>query len=327
MNPTSTGMGPEETQAVLTGALHRVEGVDARLEGWVADERFTEYGKRRVVRYDLDARIAGVPQLRRYRWLGKFYERAEDAYRVATVLREMEGSNGRDRASLAVPSVLAFHAPRCFLLLTYEPGESVTSAIARDTDAILKAMGHAMANLHALPIAPSRTLAPDAIVADIRPRIRDLCGRFPSEADSLRGAFDSLERDTPPLPAPLSFVHGDFGPANLLWRNGHIVVLDFDKCARGDPAADLGNLFAQLFRMTIRKPDKLRDFATARSKVLESYRQRSRFDATLDPRVAWYERATLLRKIHRLAFSTNRPSDPASMRQREAEALRLIRWE
>src|SRR5437667_357373 len=168
---------------------------------------------------------------------------------------------------------------------------------------------------------------PSDLVADIRPRIRDLCGRFPTEADSLQKAFASLERDAPPPRRSPSLVHGDFGPANLLWRDGRIVVLDFDRCARGDPAADLGNLFAQLFRMTIRKPEKLRDFPSARATVLETYRRRSRADSTLDPRVAWYERATLLRKVHRLAFSRSRPSDAESMQRREAEAVQLIRRE
>ena len=37
-----------------------------------------------------------------------------------------------------------------------------------------------------------------------------------------------------------------FGPANLLWRAGQIVVLDFDKCALGDPAQDLGNLLCHV---------------------------------------------------------------------------------
>ena len=327
MNPSTGSLEREATEAVLTGALRRLEGVDAHLEGWVADDHFTEYGNRRVVRYDLEARVAGVPHVRRYRWLGKFYEHDDDARRVATLLTAIAAPDGRDRIGLEVPSVLAYDAPRQFLLLTYEPGESVSSAIARDTEPILVAMGRALATLHALPIAPARTISPADLVDDIRPRIRDLCGRFPTEADSLQKAFASLERDAPPPRRSPSLVHGDFGPANLLWRDGRIVVLDFDKCARGDPAADLGNLFAQLFRMTIRKPEKLRDFPSARATVLETYRRRSRADSTLDPRVAWYERATLLRKVHRLAFSRSRPSDAESMQRREAEAVQLIRRE
>src|SRR5438094_908159 len=86
MNPAES-LQPDETHAVLSGALRELEGVDARLEGWAADDTFTPFGKRRVVRYELEARLAGTPHVRRYRWLGKFYDRDEDARRVGAVLR------------------------------------------------------------------------------------------------------------------------------------------------------------------------------------------------------------------------------------------------
>jgi len=316
---------PEETQAILTGALRELEGIDTRLETWTADDQFTQFGKRLVVRYDLEARLAAAPNVRRYHWLGKFYDRDEDARRVASVLRELASFDGHAQSGLAFPSVLAYHAPRRLLLLTYESGESMTTAMAQDTEAILAAIGRALATLHSLPIAPTRILSPDAVLEDIRPRVRDLCDRFPSEAESLGSAFAALERDMPFLPSAPAFVHGDFGPANLLWRKGHVVVLDFDKCALGDPAADLGNLFAQLFRTTIKRPEILRDFASARATVLESYSRWSPADSRLDSRVAWYERATLLRKIHGLLFSKSRDQHPEAVRQRQAEAVQLMR--
>src|SRR5204862_467702 len=157
--------------------------------------------------------------------------------------------------------------------------------------------------------------------------VRDLCERFPSEASSLESALDALERDAPPFPSAPSFVHGDFGPANLLWRAGHVVVLDFDKCALGDPACDLGNLFAQLFRTTIKRPEILRDFPSARATVLQSYIRWSPIDSDLDSRIAWYERVTLLRKIHGLLFSKSRDPHPEAVRQRQAEAVQLLRME
>src|SRR5438876_5292136 len=172
---------PEETQAILTGALRELEGIDTRLETWTADDHFTQFGKRLVVRYDLEARLAAAPNVRRYRWLGKFYDRDEDARRVASVLRELASFDGHAQSGLAFPSVLAYHAPRRLLLLTYESGESMTTAMAQDTEAILAAIGRALATLHSLPIAPTRILSPDAVLEDLRPRVRDLCDRFPSE--------------------------------------------------------------------------------------------------------------------------------------------------
>jgi len=101
--------------------------------------------------------------------------------------------------------------------------------------------------------------------------------------------------------------------------------LDFDKCARGDPAFDLGNLFAQLFRMSIKKPKNIPDLAIALTTVLDAYRRSSRPDPELEARVAWYERATLLRKIHGLIFSKNRSQEPEAVQQRHTEAVQLLR--
>ena len=126
MTPAPIVLAPDEAEAVLAGALHELEGYDAKLETWTSDTQFTEYGKRRVVRFDLQAEVGGIPQHRRYQWLGKFYDRDEDARRVAAVLQQVASSDGGKKAGVAVPSVLGYHERRRLLLLTYEPGEAVT---------------------------------------------------------------------------------------------------------------------------------------------------------------------------------------------------------
>src|SRR6266571_7356097 len=322
MNPVTT-LEPEDMLAVLRGVLREVCGADANLERLTSDARFTEQGKQRVVRYDLEARVAELPYIQRYQWVGKYYEREEDALRVAAVLRDIRASEGFLGAGLAVPTVLAYHAPLHLLLLTYESGESVSSAIARETGAILAAMGGALAALHTMPVYTPAITSPETLLADLRPRLEDLSAWRPSEAPGLRRAFAQIMDVAPRLPPHLSFVHGDFGPANLLWRGGGIVVLDFDKCARGDPALDLGNLLVQLRRITIRKPWKLRDFESVRAALLDAYRRRCTSDRSWENRVTWYERAILLRKVHRL-LNEARNKDPDGSVQRDAEADQLM---
>ena len=322
MNPITT-LEPEDTWAVLRGVLREVCGTDANLERLTSDAQFTEHGKQRVVRYDLEARVAELPYIQRYQWVGKYYERGDDALRVAAVLRGIGASEGSRGAGLTVPTVLAYHAPLHLLLLTYESGEPVSSAIARDTGAILAAMGGALAALHAMPVYTPAITSPETLLADLRPRLEDLSAWRPCEAPGLRRAFAQIMDEAPRLPPHLSFVHGDFGPANLLWRGGEIVVLDFDKCARGDPALDLGNLLVQLRRITIRKPWKLRDFGSVRPALLDAYRRRCTSDHSWENRVAWYERAILLRKVHRL-LREDRNKDPDGSVERNAEADQLM---
>ncbi len=104
MNPITT-LEPEDMLAVLRGVLREVCGADANLERLTSDARFTEQGKQRVVRYDLEARVAELPYIQRYQWVGKYYERGEDALRVATVLRDIGASEGSRGAGLTVPTV------------------------------------------------------------------------------------------------------------------------------------------------------------------------------------------------------------------------------
>src|SRR2546423_7246474 len=127
MNPPPTMLCPEEARSVLSTTLREVYGADTRLEDWSADPQFTRYGKQRVVRYDLDARVAGLPHLQHCQWVGKFYERDDDARKVAMVLRNLPATDGA-QGCLALPRALAYYAPRHLLLVTFEAGEPVSSA-------------------------------------------------------------------------------------------------------------------------------------------------------------------------------------------------------
>src|SRR5439155_1647907 len=75
-------MDAAHTQRVLSAALAGLHGGAARLERWSVNDGFTAYGKRRVVRYELEATVRKGTS-RRYEWLGKFYDEDRDARRVA----------------------------------------------------------------------------------------------------------------------------------------------------------------------------------------------------------------------------------------------------
>src|SRR5207245_4306417 len=109
------------------------------------------HGNQRVVRYDVHARTAPGGDVVSYQWVRKFYEDDGAGRRVAAVLRELAGGDCGARGQLAVPRVLAYEAPRRLLLLTYEAGESVVSAIAHQHEPVVPAIGRALAALHGAP--------------------------------------------------------------------------------------------------------------------------------------------------------------------------------
>ena len=315
---------PHTDGAALTAALQAVHGAAARLERWRVDHRFTPHGRGRVMLCDLDAHVAGVPGVLHCQWLAKWYDSEAEGARVAGVLVELAASDCSARGGPEVSRVVAYDPSRRLLFLTYEVGEPLSAAIGRDASTVLTGLGRGLAALHATRVTRSVTRSAVDVVEDLRPRLDELCVRFPGDATALRRAALVLDREMPPLPASPSFVHGDFGPSNLLWRNGTIVALDFDKCAHGDPALDLGNLLAQLRRLSVRAPETLADFPWARACVLDAYRQSAVPDSDFEPRLAWYELAILLRKVHRLACNSARHPDTDRDPQRGAVARRLL---
>jgi aminoglycoside phosphotransferase (APT) family kinase protein len=327
MTASPVTLRPEETESVLRAALCSVHGADARLQGWTA-ERFTTHGRHRVVRYDVRAHVAGAPGIQQYQWVGKFYDRDADARRAGTILRALARTDFRAGRRVVIPRLIAYDAPRRLLLMTYEAGDSVTSAIAQYGGVVLSAIGRTLAALHASDIALDGATLPSAVIGRLRPRVADLCARFPDHDASLRRMLVTLEHGTPVSPARPSFLHGDFGPAQLLWQTGRIVVLDFDTCTRGDPALDLGNLLTQLRRLTLRRPEKLPvAFGSLRAAILDAYQRWTPHDPGLDQRVSWYERTALLRKIHGLAFDRTRHPEADAIQRREAEAINLLTQE
>src|SRR5256886_14195606 len=101
------------------------------------------------------------------------------------------------RSEVEVPRVLAYDAPRRLLLLTHEAGESVVSAIAHQRGPVVPAIGRALAALHGTPVSLDANTAPARVLGDLRPRVADLCARFPGQAGVLRDALTRLERDAP----------------------------------------------------------------------------------------------------------------------------------
>src|SRR5207249_266567 len=162
----------------------------------------------------------------------------------------------------------------------------------QDPAAALSAMGRALAALHKTPVRVEGTTSAARALNGLRRKLAELLARFPGHRDSLQQMLNRLERRTPWF-AARAFVHGDLGPSNLLWQAGHIVMLDFDRCTRGDPASDLGHLLAQLRRLTLRKPGKLPEFPVLRRGILEAYQRCVPPDPGLPERVAWYEEVTL----------------------------------
>ena len=319
----ATLLNPDDEQAVLTAALRDLHGSAAVLHSWSADP-LTKRGRHHVVRYDVQGRVPGSPRVLHHVWVGKFYERDDDARTIAGILKRLGDADHIQGNGLIVPHILTYQPAHRMLLQTYEPGESVIAALGKHDGAVLASIGRALATLHRSDVRTDATTPPADVVRRLRRKVSELTVRFPNQAPVLRTTLGTLENQLPATPATPRFLHGDLGAAQMRWNEGRIVLLDFDNCTRGDPALDLGTLLTQLRRLALRKPGKIPDFAAARVRLLAAYEGAMPPDPGLAQRIAWYELCALLRKIHFLAFDTTRHSDPEALEQRQGEALRLM---
>ena len=314
-----------ELEVALRATLGDVSGPAARLDAWTATP-ITRHGRRRVVHFELDACLGGRADPQRLDWVGKFYDGDVEARRVAGLLERLGRCDGARRGAFVVPTLLGYYAPRYLVLMTYETGEELTPALARVGAVVLEAIGNALAALHAVsPPAALPVTTPALFLEQVRARVAAMCERVPEAAGVLRRAFARLEREPPVVPRAPGVLHGDFGPAQLLWRGDRVVIFDFDRATLGDPALDLGTVLTQFRRSTLRKPGRLGDFATLRATLIDAYARHAGREPGLADRVGWYERATLLRKIHSLLFDTTRHPEPAALERRRAEAERLLK--
>src|SRR5256885_4391626 len=190
--------------------------------------------------------------------------------------------------------------------MAFEAGGGVASAAGGPGPVVLEAIGRALAALHAFspPAALPGVTAPAAVLEQVLTRVAAMCERVPEAEGVLRRAFARLERDPPVGPRAPAFLHGDFGPAQLLWRGDRVVIFDFDRATLGDPALDLGTVLTQFRRSTLRKPGRLGDFATLRATLIDAYARCAGPDPALADRVGCYERATMLRRINLLLIGT-----------------------
>ena len=122
----------------------------------------------------------------------------------------------------------------CFVMELVEGTSEIAEAALPDA---LEQMARYLVRLHALP-----------------PRVATL----PAGEDPVAGALAYLPPDDPVRPAlaPLvgrpakngpAIVHGDFWPANILWKDGRIAaVIDWEDAALGDPLSDIAGCRLEL---------------------------------------------------------------------------------
>ena len=162
-----------------------------------------------------------------------------------TELLGIDRGTERDAASAAAaagvaPEVFAYVAERRALITRFvEAAPLPPEDLERDD--VLDAVVTAVHAIHAMP--PLRT-AFDAfeIVREYRATASDRGVAIPAEYDEAIVAADAIRSAFEKSPMPTCSCHNDLLNANLLMKDGRVVIVDYDYAGVGDRFFDLGNL-------------------------------------------------------------------------------------
>ncbi|MCX4091374.1 aminoglycoside phosphotransferase family protein [Nocardia sp. alder85J] len=132
------------------------------------------------------------------------------------------------------------------MLVTRVPGDERPQP---EWSTVADELGGLLRDLHAIrpaasetPLPPPRSWCggedwPGIVTDSVLPH---LPADSAAAADTVMRDILAVERD-----APIGFVHGDFGPHNILWRSREVrSLIDFDHSCLGDPAIDVAALIS-----------------------------------------------------------------------------------
>jgi len=195
------------------------------------------------------------------------------ALAVADLLDE-----ARDCAG-ARPLAYLDHDDRAVLFASL-PGRPLSTCLRGGTRAAgvhLRQGGAALRRLHAAPAELSALVEPHAVEAELIATERAseaIQHLLPSSGAAVRDILARTRDLLDQVPAePARFAHGDYKADHLLVGRAGVTLIDFDRCARSDPALDLAKFLADVRWWTERRPGAV---ASAQAEFLAGYGPTSR---------------------------------------------------
>ena len=124
------------------------------------------------------------------------------------------------------------------------------SLASQDGPRLMGRVAHALALLHAAPLAPSSTTAPRSVahwLAETRRRQNKIGRVDPALATRAARIADTIAAHAVhPATRALSLIHGDCHPDQFWVHEGRVVLFDFDEFTLGDPMEDLAGFLLKL---------------------------------------------------------------------------------
>jgi thiamine kinase-like enzyme len=152
---------------------------------------------------------------------------------------EREAAAAAAAAGVA-PEVYAYVAEHRALVTRFVEADPLPPE-ALERDDVLAAVVTSLRAVHAMPLL-STSFDAFEIVREYRTTASERGVPIPDAYDDAIDAADAIRAAFEKSPSPACSCHNDLLNANLLMRDGHVIIVDYDYAGTGDRFFDLGNL-------------------------------------------------------------------------------------
>lgn len=264
----------QRVTAVLNSVLAaHVDGAKLRH----VDVRPMRYKPQRkcVFRYGLTWDVAGMRTATAPGVIYGKVARQQDFDRTRVILEQiLSAAQARGvECNINFPAPLGVVPELCLELFSEVPGTPLTDLCVTESFAAHCAdTARKLSQFHTLPVHLSlrwdRAEKIDRVATDAA----GLAVLFPEETGHIR----ILERELCArlhalAAAPLSLIHRDFHGMNVLIAGDCVGFIDLEDCALGDPAEDIGSMYAYLSRLSVERPAQAVLIKRGRAAFLSGY--------------------------------------------------------
>lgn len=211
-------------------------------------------GRRAVVAYDLQRTAGGE----RFRVVGKIRSRGLDR-RTFRLHQELvvQGFGEESEDGISVPHPLAVVPRWKMWLQRFVPGRTLDRIVPSLPTAagrrLMRRVVRGLNKLHRSRVPSHRSHRAEDELRILGERLEPARGARPDLAPAIDRIEEGCRRLAARLPRrPVTGIHRDFHPAQIILHGDRIQLLDLDLYAWGDPALDVGNFTAHLTEGAIR---------------------------------------------------------------------------
>ncbi len=185
---------------------------------------------------------------------------------------------GFDMPGLSVPEPVGILPEYRMWLQRKCPGEMYTRQLRPDgSTALAGRIGQAIAALHNQRVPTRRRWILDDELQMLHDRLRKALQLRPIWAERIEALIPAIQQLAARMPAnPLTGIHRDCYPDQILVDGDKLVWLDLDLYCEGDPALDAGNFIAHMTEHALRHYHDPQALAPLQAALLRDFRAHSR---------------------------------------------------